>query len=289
MSWKAYEVIFRLCSPMHIGLSKVGNLQQTRPYVVGRVFWGALAMRLTRERYSPATDSAHYKKVGGKIHSTMAFTYFYPALSTCHGYQVVWPWDKSNTFTYRFIRSYMSAALSYPMQSAAEGKLHEMEFLSPCTLDTGEQVFMLGYVFIKDDCTLDWEAVLDKLQFGGERGYGWGDVRKKNSSLHVYPSLFDGSLEVVLDGEKPVVSIRRSNPLLAHCLAKDQKGVIQVEGTVEPLVGREWDSTKDKYHYAGQHIAFNNICFAPGSIVTQDSRFTIGDYGIWYPFETSAS
>ena len=49
MTWTAYRVVFKLRSPMHIGCGKVGNVQRTRPYVIGRNFWGALTMRLTRD------------------------------------------------------------------------------------------------------------------------------------------------------------------------------------------------------------------------------------------------
>ena len=64
MTWRAFEVVLRLRSPMHIGCGKVGNLQRTRPYVTGRVLWGALTMRLTRDAAQgrgPATDSREYR------------------------------------------------------------------------------------------------------------------------------------------------------------------------------------------------------------------------------------
>lgn len=80
MTWTAYRVVFRLKSPMHIGCGKVGNVQRTRPYVTGRMFWGALTMRLTRDQHQPATRSELYQKIGGEVHQYLKFTYFYPAI-----------------------------------------------------------------------------------------------------------------------------------------------------------------------------------------------------------------
>jgi len=60
--------------------------------------------------------------------------------------------------------------------AAAERMLYEVEFLSPRTLDTGESVFLKGYVFERDGCSLKWKSTLKRLQLGGERGYGWGSV-----------------------------------------------------------------------------------------------------------------
>ncbi|NJK52088.1 MAG: hypothetical protein HC936_03380, partial [Leptolyngbyaceae cyanobacterium SU_3_3] len=73
MNWRAYRVVFKLKSPMHIGCGKMGNVQRTRPYVTGRVFWGALTMRLTRDATSgSATDSSQYKVFGDQVDSQLA-------------------------------------------------------------------------------------------------------------------------------------------------------------------------------------------------------------------------
>jgi hypothetical protein len=50
MDWRCFRVIFQLSSSMHIGYGRAGNLHQTRPYVTGRTLWGALTMRLTRDK-----------------------------------------------------------------------------------------------------------------------------------------------------------------------------------------------------------------------------------------------
>ncbi|GAB4533699.1 MAG: hypothetical protein Kow0063_15970 [Anaerolineae bacterium] len=280
MTWRAFEVILRLCSPLHIGCGKVGNLQRTHPYVTGRVLWGALTMRLTRDAFQGrggATDSSQYREIGDQVHRDLAFTYLYPALKSDAGYQVEWPWDNESTFRRRFLSSYQGTALSYPQQSAAEGMLHEVEFISPNTLDTGEIVFLKGYVFEKQDCTLNWQTALKRLQMGGERGYGWGDVQAVQTLEVQNNHLFDGQITFKDDNDRPIICLPEDGRLLAHTLADD----LPVSGDVEPLVGREWRSDAPRRRFAGQYVAFSDICFAPGSVALQALDFAVDKYGIW--------
>jgi hypothetical protein len=89
MTWTAYHVTLRLLAPMHIGWRKLGNLQQTRPYVTGRNLWGALTARLTRE-----LGSNKYEFVGKQVDDCMRFTYFYPSVSKDN--VEPWPWRKND-------------------------------------------------------------------------------------------------------------------------------------------------------------------------------------------------
>ncbi|NPV30266.1 MAG: hypothetical protein HPY58_11595 [Firmicutes bacterium] len=277
--WRAYRVIFRLRSSLHIGLRKVGNLQRTRPYVTGRAFWGALTMRLTRDAAGagPATESLRYKDIGEQINQNLAFTYFYPATQAGGDYQVAWPWEKENLFRRRFLSSYQGTALSAFHESAAIGMLREVEFISPYTLDTGEPVFLVGYIFESKGSKLAWREALTRVQFGGERGYGWGDVGLiriddvKDDVLFGGKAKFDGSAKQVR------ICVSASEPLLAHTLAVN----LPAKGEVESLVGREWRSYNCLHRYAGQHVEFVGVCFTPGSVVDQDLNLVIGKFGIW--------
>lgn len=280
MAWKAYEVIFRVRGPLHIGWGKVGNVQRTRPYVTGRALWGALTMRLTRDgSQGPATNSGEYEKVGKEVHDNLAFTYFYPALELHedqqdkHHYKVMWPWEDEAAFRRRLLSSYQSTALTYPAQSAAEATLHEVEFIAPRTLDTGEQVFLKGYVFEKNGSNLQWQTAFDQLQIGGERGYGWGKVelaecpREIKNGAKLFNQLdFDGSKAL------PCVSAPVKTHLLAHTSASD---TVKIAGQVEPLVGREWQT------YPGERVACNGIYFLPGSRLEEDKTFAIEPFGVW--------
>jgi hypothetical protein len=282
MSWKAYRVVLRLHSPLHIGHSKVGNLQRTRPYVTGRALWGALTMRLTRDACQgrgPAANSQQYQKFGDQVHNFLAFTYFYPALKSSidGGYSVQWPWENESAFRHRFLSSHAGTALSYPAQSAAEGALHEVEFLSQWRLDTGEPVFLMGYVFEKKGCTLMWQAAFQRLQLGGERGYGWGDVELVGIQAATDQHLFRGSATFDSMGDQLSIYLPKEGRLPAHVVATG----LHVAGDVEPLVGREWQSNHPRNRYAGQHVGFSEVCFTPGSIACEDLNFVAGRFGVW--------
>jgi len=281
MAWRAYRVVFCLRAPLHIGWSKVGNLQRTRPYVIGRSLWGALTMRLTRDAANdkkPADDSKDYQQFGIQVNENLAFTYFYLATKSKNDYQIAWPWKDESLFRRRFLSSYSGTALDYPQQSAAEGTLREVEFIAPRTLDTGESVFLIGHVLESENCTLGWKDACTRLQLGGERGYGWGTLELMEISQSEHQELFSVA-ELTLDRDKarPTISLKSNTPILAHTLAEG----ILAEGTVEPLVGREWRSYNDANRYAGQHVEFNGICFAPGSIVQKDLKFQISYFGLW--------
>lgn len=280
MTWRAYQVIFRLRSPMHIGWRKVGNVHRTRPYVMGRVMWGALAMRLTRDAAQGrvlATDSRDYRYVGDQVHQSVAFTYFYPALKSGDDYQVAWPWDNESTFRRRFLSSYASTALSYPSQSAAEGMLHEVEFISPRTLDTGEPVFLRGYVFEKTGNGLAWESACKRLQMGGERGYGWGKVELVKADEHSDDHLFDGLATFYGDDNVSIIRLPTDGRLLAHTLAAN----LPAAGDIEPLVGREWRSDDPPRCHVGQYVSFTDVCFIPGTVVRQALDFAVEEFGVW--------
>lgn len=284
MAWKTYRVVFRLRSPLHIGSGKVGNLQRTRSYVTGRSLWGAWAMRLTRDAANgggPAEDSRDYRRFGDEVHHNLAFTYFYAALRQGSDYVVTWPWPDESSFCRRFLSSYMSTALGYPHQSAGTGMLHEVEFISPAALDTGEPVFLAGYVFERTGSIVAWQEASKRLQIGGERGYGWGSLELIEVREQEHPDLFNGKASFSSKDEQPMISLSGSNSswfLLAHALGRND---VPVSGAVEPLVGREWRSDKTRYRYAGQHVEYNDVCFTPGSAIERPCNFLIGKYGIW--------
>jgi hypothetical protein len=239
-------------------------------------------MRLTRNAFQgcgPATDSQQYHHFGEQVHSLLAFTYFYPALksNTQNRYSVRWPWENESAFRRRFLSSYSGTALSYPAQSATEGSLHEVEFISPRTLDTGEPVFLTGYVFEKKGCTLSWQAAFQCLQLGGERGYGWGDLELIDIQATTDQLLFSDSTTFDSGCDQMRIHLRKGGQLLAHSVAEG----LNVAGDVEPLVGREWQSNQLRNRFAGQHVGFNEVCFAPGSLAYEDLDLFVDRFGVW--------
>lgn len=284
MAWQVYRVVFRLRSPLHVGRGKIGNLQRTRLYVPGRTFWGALTMRLTRDAAlgkSGATDSAAYQQVGAKVDATLAYTYFYPALwdDSLGDYAVQWPW--SPDFTQRFVSSYTGTALTYPSQSVAEGTLHEIELVSPSTLDTGEPVHLVGYVF-DDGSSLNWQSALERLQLGGERGYGWGQVTVAAlDGPLTNADLFGGVAEFV-PNTGTSIRVKANAPSGARVLAHATPDSVKMSGELEPLVGRQWRSNVPSHRYSGEYIEYKGVYFAPGARLDQtDGLFAVGPYGLW--------
>lgn len=291
MAWQAYEVVFRLRSPLHVGWSKVGNLQRTRPYVLGRTLWGALTMRLTRLEAQGSATSEDYGTMGDKVNSHLAFTYLFPALrfgsADDHSYRPAWFWEPD--FAVRFLCGYASTALDYPQQTAQEGALHETEYLSPYTRHPIEPVFLVGYIFDRDGA-FSWQRSLPHIQLGADRCYGWGRVEvvhvEHNELARGLP-LFNLPCIVDLEGERPLIHLHVSpgqpQRLLAHTHLDTR---LPVRGWLEPLVGREWRATPVTPG-PGHHVAFCGVCFQPGSEIyhsddtEQTYTFRIGPWGVW--------
>jgi hypothetical protein len=283
MGWQAYKVVFRLLSPMHIGYQKVGNIQRTRPYVTGKVIWGALTARLTREKY-PAPQRKHYEHVSEEVNQNLAFTYFFPAIDP---EAPLYPWYHRqkgliygqqemavDLFTYLFLGTYASTALDYTHFVAEEGTLHEVEMILPHTR-TGEQVYLVGYILAKNGGVPGWKDALGKLQLGGERGYGWGRVKLQGEPFE--EERIFGYEPEDMTSWPPRIKLPQCKPILAHALAADfQEGLL---GPIEPLVGRETREAKG----FGRIVPKAQICWAPGSRITKESGLTvcIGCYGIW--------
>jgi len=281
MTWQMYRVSLRRHAPLHIGWGKLNYLQRTRPYGTGRVLRGALVSRVARNHSEIGDDPGDpYRKVSKTFAQYLTFTYFYPALKTKNGYNVEFHWKDEANFRRRFLSSYAATALLYPQQSAAEGLLHEIEFISPYTLDTGEPVYLMGYVFVEEQRLkaekYDWRSGFYRLQLGGERGYGWGKARLESQPVPANGELFDlDNVTLNLDASRPVLYLRERQPLLAHTFTEDAP----VAGHIEPMVGREWRANRGKH--IGQHITFDHVCFTPGSVTLQPAGFIIGEGGYW--------
>ncbi len=275
MTWTRYRLCFQLLSPLHIGYRKVSNLQQTRGYVTGKALWAALTARLTRNVISGASGAA-YERIGQKVNEQFRFMYLFPALDKAG--PPCYPWQDEAIFAYRFLSSYASTALDYGQQSAAQGLLHEVEFIGPRArpLDDEEppQVFFLGHLYVRDalDAELTgWKEALTRLRVGGERGYGWGWLKLAT----------DLSAPDQTGLPAPQVQLHKGEPITAHALAADADGhqvVSGVRGPVEPLVGWERNNQSGDSVW---RLSTVTICYTPGSIVEADATFVIGPNGIW--------
>ncbi len=278
MSWQKYRISLRLLSPLHIGFRKVGNLMQTRCYVPGKVLWASLTARLTRDLGKGGNEKS-YITVGQDISEFFRFEYLYPALPLKRSTELnpdselrpYYFWEDESLFYYLFLDSYAGTALNYDQGVAAEGQLREVEFIRPWTrtMPGNSQtlpVYLLGCLYVHQDVKselLGWVKALDKIQLGGERGYGWGRVQLE-------------SLSPIESIEKePVIEIKKNDPVLAHTTAPEN----YLEGQLEPLVG--WERDNDHKNSRNWRLSSARICYMPGSCAKSNISFIIGQYGIW--------
>jgi hypothetical protein len=234
---------------------------------------------------SPAIDSRDYQRTGDEVQQILAFTYLYPAIQLNGDYRVVWPWQDEDNFRRRFLSSYSSAVLVYPQQAAAEGALHEVEFISPNAVDNGEPLYLAGYFFEKEDCMMRWREACQHLQLGGERGYGFGrvDLIEINGPQGPGTDLFGGHVQFKEAKARPVIRVSASGQTTSQLLAHTLVNEVYASGDIEPFVGREWRSNGSRNRYAGQYVAFTGVCFVPGSVISQCRDFEIEAFGIWKP------
>ncbi|PID84853.1 MAG: hypothetical protein CSB13_11025 [Chloroflexi bacterium] len=264
MSWHRYDLVFRLLAPLHIGWRKTSNLQQTRGYVPGKNQWAALTARLTRD-YDNDTNALRYQEIGEQVLEHFRFSYLYPALSDEAGYTVHYPWE--DDFDYLFLDSYASAALDYTSQSAADGLLHETEFIASNTRD-GRPVYLVGTVYVQTHLPgpLDkWQDALNKFQFGGERGYGWGSMRKVTCER-----------DEAYNEDEPKMLVAKNGCITAHLKTENMTGIT---GPVEALIGWERNHEDGKPNWSLSKKAV--VCYAPGANVEEETLFAISHYGIW--------
>lgn len=283
MAWTHYKLKFRLLSPIHIGYRKVGNLMQTRQYVPGKNLWAALTARLTRD--FPDTEwNNGYKEVGRRVAAQFRFGYLWPSL---YGNEPCYSWDCED-FDYLFLDSYASTALDYSSHSAEEGSLHETEFIAPVARN-GKPVYLLGDLWVNEEVRdkIDdesWKGSMENLQLGGERSYGWGrlalspDWTGNNSGNGITAAGHRWQEE---DGEN-VIMLNRGEKITAHALASSEAGdrdpTNDIEGPVEPMVGREWGA------FAGQKVCYSGVYFMPGGKIrdaNDQAKFIVDPFGRW--------
>lgn len=279
MNWLPFQLVLRLHTPLHVGSARIGNVQRTRPYLLGRNLWGGLAMRLTRDRVRGASDAA-YRRTGEEIDAQLAMSYFYPAVDA--GQTLLTPKTPDDGFANDLLGSYASTALAYPHQAANPSTLHEVEYIAPYTRRAARPVYLVGTLFQRRDADplrLNWQAAFRRMQLGGERSYGWGKVSlvsvNQISTQGRRCVLFaDSPIRVDLANERPRVQVPKNTPFLAHTAHVPTESI---NGVTEPLVGRVWDG------HDGRRLDYSGLYWLPGSSADHDIVRTIGRFGIWQP------
>ena len=150
MAWRCYKLVYKLNSPLNIGWRKMGNLLQTRKYVLGRTMWGAVTAKLTQE-----LGEYNYKNIGEFVGDNLIFTNFYPALDPVFpllpnlqdGKQYMGN-IPSDEFDFQFLSSRASTAINIEVNAAEESQLYEVEYIVPETKDNNSRQVFFDWLFI---------------------------------------------------------------------------------------------------------------------------------------------
>jgi len=261
----AYRLVFRLESPLHIGWRKIGNLMQTRYYVSGRSFWGAVTANLTRW-----LGETNYPEIGKWVKEHLRFGYFFLAENSdtplyphqLEGHLFYGPNSLEQAeFERRFLASVASTAITPDSNSAEEGSLHEVQ---------DEKIDVSN-----DDVTVQrislFSQVISALQIGGERRYGFGRLVLQRDECCQVKDVFGHTLTRQNDSYEIVVP--KESPVFSHAIAERSN----LNGFIEPLVSREWSQQSGP----GRQLTFIGLAYTPGSIVGSEMTFSIEQYGIW--------
>ncbi len=325
-SWKALRVVLRADSPIHIGWHNLGMIQRTRYYIPGRTLWGALASGLARSRFASEDVPTMYRFARDLCKQSLRFTYFFAAgsLDQAQDDSKLWrpKYQKSGqarrlmygdktvaALESMLVYSEASAAIAYGSRTAAQGALHETEYLLLEWRESDEanyagghkRLHFAGYVFYRDNdgkCGINEEelkAVFSKLQVGAERRYGWGRLSLASCKpVDVDSIFFEGyNLQRAMDSATEftvttssedcevylpshlVCEPERSND--AHESTSDVSSDYCLQGDVEAVAGRDWSERG-----SGQRLSDMEHCWTPGTAcVSRGRRFKINEYGLW--------
>ncbi|MDI6814435.1 MAG: hypothetical protein QMD10_13020 [Desulfitobacteriaceae bacterium] len=282
MVWKMYIASYELHSPLHIGYHKIGNLQRTRYYIPARNLWGAVTETLTRrgfaEQILQQSNPVDYQAVGRWVEEHCAFGYWFIVES----HHLLSPHYEKGELKYgnlsldqferRYLKAHVTTALEAATTSAAEGSLHEVEYLSPYTPE-GRRTQIKGVFFLDEEAQRElgekekWQKWLGVLQIGGERRYGFGQLRLEDIS----PATDD---RWQLEAKRPRYWVEKNKPLPAHTLASEVKAC----GQIEPLLGRQTSGDSANF---GRSLVMAQICWAPGSMIEEETYLQVSPNGIW--------
>jgi len=264
--WRGKLLALELDAPLHIGERVSGNLRQTRRFAPGRAIWGSLTQRLTR--WAGGRIPSEFEATGREVHQHLRFSYGF--VSRKADEVTEWPWEDREKFDWLYLQSYASTALA-DGRSKEDGSLHETEFIAPRTR-SGERVYLLLYLwadearFAADPLGAEFWA---GYAMGGERGYGWGRMRR--AIVQDAPKDLFG--QWAIDEE---LGLRRQGGKEPAALGHVAGGCWR--GRIEPLVGRETTN-----HSPGNVPSSAETVYVPGSryVGGVDARFQIGEFGIW--------
>lgn len=269
------------------------HLMRTRLYVPGRTLWGAVTVRLVQK-----TGKGDYKKAGQFLKEQMRFGYLYLS----DGEELFIPKYTEEglkfggvslyEFEKKCVHSISTTSIDAYSLSAEEETLHHLEHINPYSMDDSSPLSLKGLLWVKklesfseqdDDLSLKYEGarlklseLIQFLQVGGERKYGFGRIElsklKRVDDTKLETEGFYGEWSETKESVN--VIIIAGKPVWAHveCVPP-----LKIEGEIEIFTGREWDNRKG----AGRAISSPGLCWVPGSVVKENTRFEVMNSGTW--------
>jgi len=280
MAWQVYRWVWRLESPLHIGLSPAGSLNRTRLYIPARTIWGALTAELARRNASGACPD--YQGIGRDLQKNVRFSYLYPA-EQVNGlwhpwlprYEKGWGlcWRRQDgeeqlsdrSFRQRLLSTHLGTAIDPASDTAAEGTLREVEYIVPRWRHTGTLLAFVGYVFLRDRNDLHGLKDVEELWVGGEIRYGFGWLHRVQWEDSVRDCF---GISLNLRQNDPILSVLEF--VWAHVPTNSDS---KASGAWEIVLGWDRDTLDSR--------TSSNLCWAPGSRVSAPECYRITENGIW--------
>ena len=273
LQWQLYKIVFRLLSPMHIGLRKMANINYTRYYVPAKTIWGALTNAIVKKN-----GIGNFQEVGEELKKSLRFTYFF--FENHNGKLRLPKYEKDGMhfgdmtkadFEREFLDSYAATAIDPEHFSAEEESLHEIEIICPVSETSGAPLFLVGYVFEKKTSNLyDWQNAIKSLQIGGERKYGFGKVKGEDVLQLTDNNIFDDhdGYEIEINSQGPIVKINNDCGIPGHLKIPEKTDGLKFIGETEMLVSRE---TKNAEGF-GKIISNAISCYSPGTTIRSNAQ-----------------
>jgi hypothetical protein len=293
MIWTALRWVWRVESPLFIGLPPAGSLNRCLYYLPARAMHGAVTTELARLKGDEKSDFPDYGKFGHEIGLNCRFTYLYPARQKGDNFLVRLPEYKrkkglqwccrsggttlsDRDYRCRLLNSRPATAIAPATDSADDGTLRETECINPFWRESSNTrmqmhpMLFLGYIFLKNNGFRRQLDSVDKLFIGGDTRYGLGKIcRVRWHNLSGDPLVF--GQPVHLDGESPRI---QSRIVWGHALQDEQPQLHGMQGLKTRFGGWEQD-----------HPLKGALTWAPGSFIEHSAKrsaiWSIDKYGYW--------
>jgi len=225
-----------------------------------------------------------YGGIGRNLREQARFSYLYPAEWMKSSWEPWLPyyeqerglvWKRQDGgdplpyghFRQRLLATHPGTAIDPASDIAAEGTLHEFEYVLPRWRHNGAPVAFVGYVFVREgSCFQETLRDVGELWIGGEGRYGFGRLRQATELKDDMSDCFGVRLD--LNREDPIV--QNSSFVWAHALPRPDS--IKA-GAWEVVLG--WDRG------SLFSVALEGPCWAPGSRSVETASFRILDSGFW--------